>query len=74
MVTDTKGQQWCMVLVERQNGTAFLAMVPGSEDIAVLGVFAWVLYPNAARIDYRDNATGIVHVLVNPVTQVEQAF
>ena len=56
MVTDAKGQQWCMVLVTRQDGTAFLDIVPGCEDLTVLAVFAWAAFPAARTIDYQGTA------------------
>lgn len=54
MVVDSKGQPWCMIRVVRQDGTEFLDLCPGpDDDLAVLGVFAFALFPWAKEIYYQ---------------------
>jgi hypothetical protein len=63
---DRYGQVWCLVRVTRQDGTEFCDIVPGpDDDLAILGVFAWALFPLAKEIHYKNVA------LTNPVQNVE---
>jgi hypothetical protein len=48
--------------VQRQDGTEFADIVPGpDDDLAIMGVFAWALFPLAKEILYKGQP------LVNPV-------
>ncbi len=63
---DRYGQVWCLVRVTRQDGTEFCDIVPGpDDDLAILGVFAWALFPLAKAIHYKNTP------LVNPVKHEE---